>query len=112
MLAEWSSGLLQSPHELQALERVLAADFLGSALRPVESRLVRSGPPIEVHQSKFTEGSALGRDEFLRELHSAVSSFSKIVTAEFQLIGIDPHSPGRLHTRVRYELVGSGQDFY
>src|ERR1700674_3546089 len=43
-LAAWSSSLLQSPHELQAFEKVLATDFSGSALRPVESRLVRSGP--------------------------------------------------------------------
>ncbi|PYX09090.1 MAG: hypothetical protein DMG85_09685, partial [Acidobacteria bacterium] len=111
-LAKWSSSLLQSPHELQTFEKVLAADFSGSALRPIESRLVRSGPPIEVHQNKFTEGSALGRGAFLQELRSALSFFSKIVTAEFQVISIGAHSPGGPHTRVRYELVGSGQGFY
>src|SRR5207302_8719118 len=111
-LAKWSSSLLQSPHELQTFEKVLAADFSGSALRPIESRLVRSGPPIEVHQNKFTEGSALGRGAFLQELRSALSFFSQIVTAEFQVISIGAHSPGGPHTRVRYELVGSGQDFY
>src|ERR1700686_1411401 len=66
-----------------------------------------------------------------------MSSFSKIVTAEFQVVSIDAvpapsnvlgtaggdagatgiqpsrelHA-GRLRTRVRYDLVGSGQDFY
>src|SRR5437773_32367 len=66
--AAWSSSLLQSPDEMQVFGKVLAEDFSGSALRPVESRLIRSGPPIEVHQSKFTEASTLGRGEFLREL--------------------------------------------
>ena len=28
------------------------------------------------------------------------------------MTSIDAQSPGRLHTRVRYELIGSGQDFY
>src|SRR6267142_1246025 len=46
-LAQWSSSLLQSSHELQAFEKALATDFSGSALRPFQSRLVRPGPPIE-----------------------------------------------------------------
>ena len=110
-LTAWSSSLRQSPREQQTFEKVMATDFSGSALRPVESRLVRSGPPIEVHQNKFTPGCALGRDAFLQELRFALSSFSTIVTAEFQVISI-AHSPTRLRTRVRYELVGAGQDFY
>ncbi|OLB21581.1 MAG: hypothetical protein AUH15_08765 [Acidobacteriales bacterium 13_2_20CM_55_8] len=111
-LAAWSSSLLKSPNDLQALEKTLASDFSGSSLRPVESRLVRSGPVLEIQRNKFTEGPALARVAFLQGLRSAMSSFSKIVTAEFQVISIDAHSPGRLHTRVRYELVGSGQGFY
>ncbi|HXM35037.1 MAG TPA: hypothetical protein VN920_07615, partial [Pyrinomonadaceae bacterium] len=111
-LAAWSSSLLQSPHELHAFEKVLATDFSGSALRPVESRLVRSGPALEVHQNKFTDGPALARVAFLQELRSVMNSFSKIVTAEFQVTGIETPSPSRLHTRVRYELVGSGQGLY
>jgi len=111
-LTAWSSSLLQSPRQIQAFENVLAADFSGSALRPVESRLVRSGPALEVHRNKFTEGPALARGAFLQALRSALSSFSRIVTAEFQVIGINAHSPTRLHTRVRYELVGPGQGFH
>src|SRR2546430_684425 len=111
-LAAWRSSLLGSTHDLPAFEKAFASDFSGSSLRPVESRLVRSGPALEVHRNKFTEGLALARGAFLQELRSALSSFSKIVAAEFQVISIDSHSPGRLHTRVRYELVGPGQGFY
>ncbi|MGO9125774.1 MAG: FG-GAP-like repeat-containing protein [Terriglobales bacterium] len=40
-----------------------------------------------------------------------MSSFSKIVTAEFQITSIEA-SAGRVQTRVRYDLVGAGKDFY
>ncbi|HXM23455.1 MAG TPA: tetratricopeptide repeat protein [Terriglobales bacterium] len=143
ILAEWSSSLLQSPQDTRAVEKALTLDFSGSSFRPVESRLVRSGPALEIRQNKFTPQTALGRDDFLRELRSAMSFFSKIVTAEFQVVSIDvvpapssmagvrtegknalgtaggdagatriPEFAGRLKTRVRHGLVGSGQDFY
>jgi tetratricopeptide (TPR) repeat protein/peroxiredoxin len=118
ILAEWSASLLQSPQEAHAVEKVFARDFTGSSLRPVESRLVRPGPAIEVRQNKFTTQANLRRDAFLQELQSAMSVFSKIVTAEFQVTSIaassasSPQLPERLQTRVRYELVGAGNGFY
>jgi hypothetical protein len=139
ILAEWSSSLLQSPQDTGAIEKALTLNFSGSSFRPVESRLARSGA-IEIRQNKFTRETALGRDAFLQELRSAMSSLPKIVTAEFRVVSIDAVSspssttgvapegkdalgtagedggatriqPG-LRTRVRYELVGSGRDFF
>ncbi len=134
ILAEWSSSLQQSPKDIRVLEKVLTPDFSASSLRPLESRSVRSGPALEIHQNTFAPVLALGRGAFLEELRSTISSFSKIVTAEFQVVSIEAvpaASPaaadvktgdadaagireffGRLKTRVRYELVGSGHDFY
>ena len=119
---------------MRALEKVLIPDFSATSLRPLESRSVRSGPALEIRQNIFPPSLALGREAFLEELRSTMSSFSKIVTAEFQVVSIDAvpaTSPaaadfksgdadaagireftGRLKTRVRYELVGSGHDFY
>jgi tetratricopeptide (TPR) repeat protein len=132
ILAEWSSSLLQSPQDTRAVEKVLTSDFAGSSLRPVESRLVRSGV-LEVRQNKFTGAGALGRNAFLQELRSAMSSFSKFLSAEFQVVGIStvpatsssantggrdvvvrptPPFPAGLRTRVRYEIVVSGREFY
>ena len=110
VLAEWSSGLLRSPQEVQAIEKVLTADFLGISFHPETSRLVRSGT-LEVRHNKFTARPALGRDAFLQEFRSALAGFTKIVTAEFQVTSIHAN-PGRLHTQVRYDVVGSGKDFY
>jgi tetratricopeptide (TPR) repeat protein/peroxiredoxin len=118
VLAEWSSNLLRSPQEAQAIGKAFAADFSGASLRPVESRPVRPGGALEVHQNKFETQTILGRDSFLQELKSSLSGFSKIVTAEFQVTRIDASttSPSQpletVHTRVRYELVGTGDGYY
>jgi len=119
ILAAWSSGLLQSPQDLRAVENVLLPDFSGSSPRPVESRVVRSGATIEVRYNTFNQEATLGRDAFLQEWRSATPGFSKILTAEFQVTSIDADpapaaalSLGQLRTRIRYEFVASGRDFY
>jgi len=115
VLSDWGASLLQSPQEIRAIAGVLTPDFSGFSPQAVESRLVRLGPALEVRQNKFIRQSALGRDAFLQEFRSVLSSFSNIVTAEFQVVAIDAdptQTPGRLRTRVRYELVGSGRDFH
>lgn len=120
-LAGWSASLLHSPHELQAVTHAMATDFSGASLLPVESRLVRSSSVVEIHQNKFSSEITLPRDAFIRELQSYLRGFSSIVTAEFQITSIDadpspsPGSstiPSRIETRVRYEIVGTGADFY
>jgi len=120
-LAGWSASLLHSPHELQPVAHAMATDFTGASLLPVESRLVRSSSVVEIHHHKFSREIALPRDAFIRELQSYLRGFSSIVTAEFQITSLDadPYpSPGsstiasRIETRVRYEIVGTGADFY
>jgi tetratricopeptide (TPR) repeat protein/peroxiredoxin len=110
ILAEWSAGLLESPQHVQPIEEVLTVDFVGSSLQPVESRPVRSDPALKIRQNKFAR-PAVDRGGFLSELRSAMNSFTKLVTAEFQMTSIDV-MPSGLRTRVHYELVGSGKDFY
>ena len=125
ILARWSSNLLGSPLNLQEIERSFTSDFSAGSLRPVESRLLRSGAAFEVRQNKFSRQTVLGRNDFLSELRRVMGSFAKILTAEFQVVsieGVSPPSgdaaargqqpPAGLRTRVRYELVGSGRNFY
>ncbi|HWY55508.1 MAG TPA: FG-GAP-like repeat-containing protein [Terriglobales bacterium] len=133
ILAEWSSSLLQSPQDTRMIEGVLTPDFSGSSFQPVESRVVRSGAALEIHQNKFGLGTSLGRDAFFQELKSALDSFSKILVAEFKVVSIHVDSGNAdrrdavgtagedagatrlangLRTRVRYEIMGSGRDFY
>ena len=124
-LEEWRAGLLQSPRNTLAIEKILTSGFSGSSMRPIESQLVRSGAMLEVRQNRFLDQTPLGRNAFLQELQAAMSFFSQILTAEFQVVSISAiplnaggtdaakdQPPGGLRTRVRYEIVGSGPDFH
>ncbi len=125
ILEEWSASLLQSPENTRAVEQILTSDFSGSSFRSVESRLVRSDAMLEIRQNTFLEQRLLGRDAFIQELQAAMSFFSQVMTAEFQVVSISvipPNTggpdaaknqlPAGLRTRVRYEIVGSGRDFH
>jgi tetratricopeptide (TPR) repeat protein len=125
ILAQWSADLLQSPGATEAIAKALAADFSGGSLRPVESQVVRSGSTLQVRRNKFAAQATLNREAFLREWESGLSVFSRIVTAEFQITAIDAPgaeaatptpSPTKAHglvrTRVRYEIVGTGDGFH
>ncbi len=119
-LAEWSGALLRSPRETPAIAKFLAAEFAGGPLKPAESRVVRANSALSVRRNKFAGLRTLSGEAFLREWQSMFSAFSEIVTAEFQITGIEASGsatsssklPGRLQTRIRYEIVGTGQGFY
>ncbi|MGA9813361.1 MAG: CRTAC1 family protein, partial [Terriglobales bacterium] len=119
LLADWSAALLVASQDMRAVERILAPEFSGASFQPVESRLVRSGPAVEIRQNKFARDPVLGREAFLRDLRGALGAFSKLITAEFQVTSIDagPVSPlaplpALLRTSVRYELVGPVRGFH
>ena len=116
---KWSAELLQSPPDLQTVKEALAPDFIGASLRPSESRASRPGSAIVVHRNTFTSEFTVARDAFLLEMQNSLSGFEKILVAEFQVTSIDvgpvqSSNPKSLtmKTRIRYEFVGSGSDFY
>ncbi len=113
--AEWSEGLRQSPKDVRALEKILSDHFTGTSLKPLSSKVLRENAGLEVRRNQFTDQATLGRNGFLEEMQSALNGFAEILIAEFQVTSIDAspiEKPARLHTRVRYELVGSGNGFY
>jgi tetratricopeptide (TPR) repeat protein len=118
ILAQWSSEFLTSPQNCEAIQTILAPDFRGGALRLFESRVVRPGPAIEVRHNTFTGDASLGREKFVQELRASLNTFSKLLTAEFQVTSINVGtklSAGSvlpIKTSIRYELVGTGKDFY
>lgn len=123
VLAQWRSGLLQSPPDVSTVGNSLLPNFVGSSPRPVDSRVVRAASLIEARSQTFKSEADLGRDIFLRELRSTLSGYSKILTAEFQVTGVDvtlmpastpvdQSSPVQVKTRIRYVLVATGPGFY
>jgi Flp pilus assembly protein TadD/peroxiredoxin len=118
ILAQWTAELLQSSRNLGWFTSALAPEFTGCSLLPAESRRLRADPALEIRANKFSQ-AALARDIFVEHLSSFLGAFSKIITAEFQITSIDAATtktaqgvPEQLTTRVRYEIVGSGADFY
>lgn len=111
-LDNWSMSLRRSPQNTSVLENALSPNFLGTSWRPLESRVLRpTSKALDVRRLRFPLQPSLKQEAFLTELRSATATFSSILTAEFQIIGIESSSEG-LTTLVRYELVGTGQTFF
>jgi hypothetical protein len=76
------------------------------------SRIVRPGPALEVRKVEYAGAATLEPSAFVAELREALSAFSSIATADFQVTSIESREGGGLRTRVFYELVGSGAGFH
>jgi hypothetical protein len=104
--------LLQASNRTQAIQNVLANDFRGASLQPSESRLLRPKTVLEVRQLSFERQPSLGRKAFEDTLRHYLVDLSKVLTAEFQIRRIEQITGNRLLTYVRYDLVGTGDDFF
>jgi Flp pilus assembly protein TadD/peroxiredoxin len=114
ILAQWSAGVRRSPDDLQAIETSLANHFFGTSWKPIERRTAREDVGLQIWQNRFAEAPALGGASFLRELKSTLSIFNEISTAEFQVTSLEiaAEDATSIRTLVRYEIVGTGRDFY
>jgi tetratricopeptide (TPR) repeat protein len=120
IFATWTASLLESTRGVDAFAKVLTADFAGTSLRPIESKIVRSDHVLEVRRQRFSPQAGLASEVFVRELSSWLSSFSKILNAEFQITSIvaipdanaESAQPRSVQTMVRYEIVGTGADIH
>ena len=112
ILSEFAASLLNSPRNTQLLQQILASDFRGVSLRPVETKVLRPGPALEIRHLRFAAETALGPEAFADEFGAALADFASLITAEFQIIGIAVLPSGNIQTQLRYELVGTGSNFY
>ncbi len=116
IFTEWSSQLLVSSQQTAALGKAMAIEFLGSSLGASQAKTVNDRSPFKVWRVTYPQEPALNSEAFLAELQSSLAEFSKLITAEFQVISIRSESvPASLAgasvpyvTVVRFELVGAG----
>jgi tetratricopeptide (TPR) repeat protein len=112
----WAAQLLQSPQEIAALRKLVSDGFQGSSLDPGQDRIVHEGSVIKAWKVQYPSETTLGSEAFLAELNSSLAPFSKITTAEFEIVGIRAELASRdltpLVTTVRFELVGTGTGFH
>ena len=114
ILNGWSTALRPSPRDFQAIAKVLAPFIEASRLRPAEEQCLRSEANLRIWRGRFSNHSTLGREALLQEMGSFMGEISELITAEFKLVSITVRveSPLVLHTRLRYDLVGSGSGYY
>src|SRR4029077_1635399 len=112
----WSAQLLNSPRQTSALGKAMTLDFLGSSLKFARAMTVNNAGPFKVWRVQYPAEPALKSETFLSELQLSLADFSRLMTAEFQVINIRSESsadrPGQRSlayvTVVRFELVGTG----
>ena len=91
---------------------LLAADFEGARLQPLERTAVASGA-LEVERSrKMSDEPALDRAAFAGELRALVAGMDEVRVAEFLITGIEVPAEGRARTEVRFDVVGSSAAAY
>jgi tetratricopeptide (TPR) repeat protein len=118
IFARWSDQLLKSPSQTADIEAVLATSLVATSPIPAESQPVRTSSFLNVFRSKFSAEKSVERAACVRDWRTALSHFSALQTAEFQVTEIHLSGesttapPSSLQTRVRFELVGSGAGFH
>jgi tetratricopeptide (TPR) repeat protein len=120
VLQACSAELRASPQKTDALERVMSGDFLATPPAGGLQARRKDDGIFQVWEAKYEEAPRIGRAAFLTDWRSAVRDFSKLLTVEFQIIGIransnlrdSPEKSVAVHTRVRYEFVGEGRGFH
>jgi len=121
LLANWTAGLRSKARHIESIQAALAPSFLGASLKPVQAKTIRSDRGLQIQKHSFAESADLAKDAFLQTWQSSFEPYNEILTAEFQITGIDEASTvtapdasanSSLRTRIRYEFVGSGREFF
>ena len=115
-LREWSSQLLRSPEETEAIRKTMAANFVGFSFAGGREQVVHQSRYITIWKIQHDEQPRLRTESFVEGLRSFLSGFRKIQTAEFQIVSIHADRTGAdansVPTLVRFEFVGAGNEFH
>jgi Flp pilus assembly protein TadD/peroxiredoxin len=120
VLDEWSSQLRQSPLDMSALGKALSPRFAGGSMKVAQAQPIQEKSFAKIWKVAYPQHTPLGGEAFLSELRESFAAFSKLPTAEFQVISVheEPDKSAAngdrisLATVVRFELVGVGDGFH
>ena len=121
VFAKWTAGLRSNPRHIESIQDVLAPSFVGASFKPAQTKTKRSERELQIQEHTFAESADLAKGAFLQTWQSSFEPYNEILTAELQITGIDEASTATaldasansdLRTRIRYEFVGSGREFY
>lgn len=109
ILTEWGQALKVAAPAFATLAKFVDASLEASSVMPAEERSVRSGYGLEVLRRRFAPHVAVNRERFLQQMKMYLSGFSRLETAEFEIVGIEESAKSPLEVRVdiRYDFVGT-----
>ncbi len=109
LLKQWGRALKAAPPGLTVIANLLDSSILASSLVPAEEKSLRTGAMVEVVRRQFAAAVGPGRDRFLREIRNYFGGWSRVDTAEFEIVGIDLITGGSPAVRadVRYSIAGA-----
>jgi Flp pilus assembly protein TadD/peroxiredoxin len=112
LLSRWSRALRTGTLAVAELAKFVDPAIEAASLVSTREIAQRSGNGIEVLRKRFPRDFTPGRDRFLREMESYLSSMSRVETAEFQIVGIEEieNSPSTFDVDIRYDLVSARLD--
>jgi tetratricopeptide (TPR) repeat protein len=117
ILRDWTADLLASPRNDSGIRKFLSPNFSAASPTAISSEPARPDSFLKIARLKFSSDTSLSAASFLQAWHSSLAAFSKLLTVEFQVTGINaataaPALPVLLDTRVRFEFVGTGDGFF
>ena len=112
LLDGWGRRLKSATPALEFLATFLDASLEASSLAATSEDKLRPSGDIEVFRTKFGTNLVSGRERFLREMRTYLASISRVETAEFQVVQIQPvaNSPVTVEAEIRYDLVSARGD--
>jgi tetratricopeptide (TPR) repeat protein/peroxiredoxin len=120
ILEAWSAELRRAPSGMSTLAGAFSPDFSGCSWKEERPERIQEKSFAKIWKVRYAQESRLNRDTFLSELGLWLAPFSKLLTVEFQMIGIRVKlsSAGLsnqnvlLETVTRFEFVGLGEGFH
>jgi Flp pilus assembly protein TadD/peroxiredoxin len=108
LLDAWSAALKVSTPALAVFSKFLDASFEAHSLVPSHDSILRKSFGIEVARRRFEGKTLIGLEQFLQEMQSYFAKFTRIATAEFEIVAIDlvSTSPLKVRAQIRYSFVG------
>ncbi len=109
LLTAWSECIKTPSSASAELAKFIDPSITAASLVPKEEISLRRGDGIETFRRLFSAQLAPGREQFLREIETYLSSMTRIETAEFEIVGIQETSGSSpaLQVDIRYDFVGS-----
>jgi tetratricopeptide (TPR) repeat protein/peroxiredoxin len=120
VLDGWSLQLRESPLETATVVKVLSPRFVGCSMKGAQIELVHEKSFAKIWKVSYSQETPLGGEAFLFELRASLADFSKLLTAEFQIVSIHAEPDKSvangdrvsLATVLRFEFVGQGNGFH